>query len=223
MGRKRGFTLIELLVVIAILSILAGILFPVFARAKAAGKQAQCVSNLKQIGAAVGLYMADYDDVFPNAVDAVDKWRPEIWDAFPEFRDRIPYMPLLSEALQPYLKNHDVFHCPSDDGTDVVDDQPWAEFKTSPSLYAIYGSSYFFRTEIAFKFFSQTQFKLPSDVNVLFDAAGHWHGTGGRATARDPNLFGKLKGFRYGCLFGDLHVKSVTFDRLREAWNTPLE
>lgn len=56
---RRGFTLIELLVVIAIIAILAAILFPVFLSAKARASQAQCLSNLKQIGMATSMYMDD--------------------------------------------------------------------------------------------------------------------------------------------------------------------
>lgn len=215
--------MIELMVVIAIIALLAAIIFPVFSRAKAAAKQSVCLSNLKQIGSAIGLYMTDYDDVFPHAVDAVDKWRPEIWDAYPEFKARIPSMPLLSEAVQPYLKSREVFRCPSDDGTDVVDDHPWIEFKSAPTLFATYESSYFFRTEIAFKYFSQTQFRLPSDVNVLFDAAGHWHGSGGRIKKGERADNVRMRGFRYNTLFGDLRVKSLTFDQIQKAWFDPIE
>jgi prepilin-type N-terminal cleavage/methylation domain-containing protein len=60
---RQGFTLIELLVVIAIIAILAAILFPVFAQAKEAAKKTACISNLKQIGTGMGLYLADSDDV----------------------------------------------------------------------------------------------------------------------------------------------------------------
>jgi len=217
--------MIELLVVIAIIAILAGIIFPVFARAKAAAKQTACINNLKQIGASIGIYMTEYDDVFPSAVDPVDRYHPEIWDAEPEFQARIPYMPLLSEVVQPYLENADVFHCPSDDGTETVDDHPWLDFGSSPSMFATYKSSYFFRTEIAFKYFSQTMFQLPADINVLFDACGHWHGSGGRVHKNDngQGYTDKIRGFRYSTLYGDLHVKNVTFDKLREAWNTPLQ
>jgi prepilin-type N-terminal cleavage/methylation domain-containing protein/prepilin-type processing-associated H-X9-DG protein len=63
--KNKGFTLIELLVVIAIIAILAAILFPVFARARAKAQQTQCLSNVKQIGMAVKMYASDYDGSFP--------------------------------------------------------------------------------------------------------------------------------------------------------------
>jgi prepilin-type N-terminal cleavage/methylation domain-containing protein len=66
---KKGFTLIELLVVIAIIAILAAILFPVFAQAKAAAKKTACLSNGKQLGTAVNIYSADNDDRLPSIYD----------------------------------------------------------------------------------------------------------------------------------------------------------
>ena len=66
-GSRRGFTLIELLVVIAIIAILAAILFPVFAQARAKARQAQCLSNQKQLGVAFMAYVQDYDETFPMA------------------------------------------------------------------------------------------------------------------------------------------------------------
>jgi prepilin-type N-terminal cleavage/methylation domain-containing protein len=66
MNKRSGFTLIELLVVIAIIAILAAILFPVFAQAKAAAKTTQSISNMKQIGTGMQMYLGDYDDVYPN-------------------------------------------------------------------------------------------------------------------------------------------------------------
>ena len=62
---KRAFTLIELLVVIAIIAILAAILFPVFAQARAKARQTTCVSNARQIGMSVMMYVQDYDEGMP--------------------------------------------------------------------------------------------------------------------------------------------------------------
>jgi prepilin-type N-terminal cleavage/methylation domain-containing protein len=71
MKRRPAFTLIELLVVIAIIAILAAILFPVFARARAQARKATCASNLKQLGLAFLMYSQDYDETFPVHWDAL--------------------------------------------------------------------------------------------------------------------------------------------------------
>ena len=92
---RTAFTLIELLVVIAIIAILAAILFPVFAQARERARQAACLSNCKQIGLAVMMYAEDYDQAYPLYVHAPnhDQW----W----------------YETIQPYVKNKQVFVCPS--------------------------------------------------------------------------------------------------------------
>jgi prepilin-type N-terminal cleavage/methylation domain-containing protein len=224
MRKVKGFTLIELLVVIAILAILAAILFPVFARAKAAAKQTACISNIKQQGTATGLYMTDSDDLFPYAVDASDKYRPSIWAGNPAFQAQIAAMPLLSDALQPYVKNREVFKCPSDQGTKVLDNHFPDVFATQPSLFAVYASSYLFRTEVAFNHHSQTSIQQPASINLYFDAAGHWHGSGRALEANDDgNTFVNLiRGYRYTTLYGDFHAKSLDRARYDDCWATPL-
>jgi len=64
---KQAFTLIELLVVIAIIAILAAILFPVFAQAREKARATACLSNMKQIGLGIFMYVQDYDETMPMA------------------------------------------------------------------------------------------------------------------------------------------------------------
>lgn len=103
---KKAFTLIELLVVIAIIAILAAILFPVFAQAKEAAKKTQCLSNTKQIGTAIHLYIGDADDVLPPAYVYRNPYSPGNLDA-----TGIEHW---SGIMQPYIKNWNMFACPSD-------------------------------------------------------------------------------------------------------------
>jgi prepilin-type N-terminal cleavage/methylation domain-containing protein len=221
---RRAFTLIELLVVIAIIAILAAILFPVFARAKLAAKKTADLSNLKQIGNGIVLYMGDNDDFFPQMIDASDRFQPSIWAGQPEFAARIPNMPLVPEALETYVKSKDLFHSPVDTGTRVIDNHFPEPFVTSPSMWKTYGSSYLYRTEITFKFFSSTQFQLPAQVNVLFSGAGHWIGDGRALDPTDDfNTYVRLiTGYKYNTLFGDFHAKTLSRGQLDDAWALPL-
>lgn len=221
---KRGFTLIELLVVIAIIAILAAILFPVFAQAKKAAKGSACISNLHQQGAALMLYLNDNDDFFPQAVDPSDKAHPEMWAAYPAFMAKIPGMPLMHDVLQPYLKSKEIFHCPADNGSFVLDDHFPFVYNGSPSQYATFGSSYLYRTELTLTAQSQTTLSTPSDINVFFDGAGHWHGSSAAATTNDTTqqFADKVVHYRYNTLFGDIHAKALTNGQLWHAWSTPL-
>jgi prepilin-type N-terminal cleavage/methylation domain-containing protein len=84
MNSRRAFTLIELLVVIAIIAILAAILFPVFAQAKEAAKKTSSISNHKQFGTAVNIYLADYDDMMPLGFTTADGFTVDSIYASPE-------------------------------------------------------------------------------------------------------------------------------------------
>lgn len=103
--RRRAFTLIELLVVIAIIAILAAILFPVFAQAKAAAKKTASISNDKQITLAGIMYEADYDDMFP--IMATFGAAGVNNGAFVYFGGR-GYLPW-TQLVQPYMKNVDLY------------------------------------------------------------------------------------------------------------------
>jgi len=82
---RGGFTLIELLVVIAIIAILAAILFPIFAKAKARANQAQCQSNLRQIAMAALVYSDDYNGKLPNQMFTA---LPELYGPYIDKSDR---------------------------------------------------------------------------------------------------------------------------------------
>lgn len=98
--KRHGFTLIELLVVVAIIAILVTILFPVFARVREKARQTSCASNLRQLGAAVMIYARDYDG------------RLVLWNTHepPPGRCRGFWW---FETLQPYVRNAQVFACPT--------------------------------------------------------------------------------------------------------------
>jgi prepilin-type N-terminal cleavage/methylation domain-containing protein/prepilin-type processing-associated H-X9-DG protein len=104
--RPSGFTLIELLVVIAVIAVLAAILFPVFAKARGKARESSALSNLKQIGAALHMYAAEYDEHLP------DRW--PIWPGYREFYWRSPGEYDLPAHLNPYVKNPAVWYSPED-------------------------------------------------------------------------------------------------------------
>jgi prepilin-type N-terminal cleavage/methylation domain-containing protein len=220
----KAFTLVELLVVIGIILIIAALLFPAFARSKASAKQTACLTQLGQIGTTIGLYMTDSDDVFPIGVDASDKFGPGIWSFNPVWQARVTTLPLLSDLLQPYVKSKDVFRCPTDSGTEVLENNFPTPFASSPSLFQAYGSSYFLRTEIVLRALHGTSFQKPSGINVLFDAAGDWHGAGRELRPSDDTqtFLGLVHDFRYNVLFGDYHCKNLSHGGLQVLWATPL-
>jgi prepilin-type N-terminal cleavage/methylation domain-containing protein/prepilin-type processing-associated H-X9-DG protein len=110
---KSGFTLIELLVVIAIIAILASILFPVFGRARENARRSSCQSNLKQLGLGFTQYIQDYDERLPlTTAGPSGVGQPNGWMYY---SGSAPYTfdPARS-SLYPYIKNTQIFVCPSD-------------------------------------------------------------------------------------------------------------
>ncbi len=105
---RRAFTLIELLVVIAIIAILAAILFPVFANAREKAREVACISNLRQIGTAVRMYVQDYDETFP----IFHAYNTAASGAAPGK----PGHKGVEDEIMPYSKNTGIFKCPGRHG-----------------------------------------------------------------------------------------------------------
>jgi len=100
-NRKSGFTLIELLVVIAIIAILAAILFPVFAQAREKARATGCLSNAKQLGLGIAMYVQDHDEMVPRCqynVDGMASLANRTW----------------IQDVQPYVNNWPIARCPSE-------------------------------------------------------------------------------------------------------------
>ncbi len=210
MAARKGFSLIELLVVMGIIAILSAMLFPVFATAREKGRSARCMANLKQIGMAIDMYAQDYDERYPWAKDPADHYCWVIWSDFPQWQAWIPYMPWLTDVLSPYVRNREIWHCPSDHGFTELEDAG-IPFNGKPSSFQRFGTSYYYRTEIAFTGALVGSLSHPSEVNLIFDGHGSWHGRSNRRSRK-----------RWNILFADGHVKNVGRQQYDDAWMTPL-
>ena len=97
----RAFTLIELVVVIAIIAVLAAIVMPISRRVMHGARATACVSNERQLGAALNLYLADNNMTMP----AMEAGR----------RDKAEDVPVIDNTLSRYVNESKVFACPADD------------------------------------------------------------------------------------------------------------
>jgi len=225
----RGFTLIELLVVISIIALLTAILLPVFFSVRGKARQTVCVSNLRQIGMAISLYAQDADDLYPYGNDPSDLYsQPNIWQsdtAHPEYYNQVMLMLPLRDILMPYLQNNEIWHCPSDSGYTELDISAYDGFggvplDATPTAYQKYQTSYLYRTEIALlhtPYGSLTAYDAvgnaheSSEVNVLMDGNGSWHG----------GLLVSQK--RYNELMGDGHVINQNVAQFGETWKLQIK
>lgn len=133
--RLKAFTLIELLVVIAIIAILAAILFPVFSQAKEAAKRTVELSQAREIGLCVKMYLSDNDDEMP------------IFYAYNS--DPTIYSPAAHHGtellLAPYSHSKDLFKSPLDSGSPYLAQDPGLQrFGLASTYFQAYGSSYRF-------------------------------------------------------------------------------
>ena len=218
---QSAFTLIELLVVIAIIAILAAILFPVFAQAREQARASVCVSNTRQIGLAVGMYLQDFDETEPIFF-AYNTTTPG--GASAKAGDAA-HQGVEVEIL-PYTKNKDIFKCPDDLGGPSIKDTTYG-CPGRDSYASCYGSSYRF-TKCAYSIvpgyssqnndttqFTQLQvtklaaFALPAETRIMRDEMAPWFGrtdTGGQY-GYYPDYYLQWHTRGMGIVFADGHSK----------------
>jgi prepilin-type N-terminal cleavage/methylation domain-containing protein len=190
--RLRAFTLVELLVVIAVITILAALLFPVFAQAREGARRTSCLSNLHQLGSAICMYVSDYDDRFPFALDAYT--HSIVTDVFPDpYLKTAQTMPVFHEIMQPYVRSRAVYRCPSEHPN---------PYGIEENLFDKYGCSYQYLQYPAVLQWTEATFEKPAESLLMCDYATGWHGGTSYLDYRDNELF------------ADYHVKNVEFSYL---------
>jgi prepilin-type N-terminal cleavage/methylation domain-containing protein len=133
--KKRAFTLIELLVVIAIIAVLMAILMPALSRAKDQARRLHCINNVKTLTFTWLLYKDDNDDKMVGGHPARTS---DAWMLGPRGNDPDP-LERCKEGLRqgllfPYVKNIDVYRCPSDDRTTRQGMYTFGSFSISGAL-----------------------------------------------------------------------------------------
>ena len=217
--QNSGFTLIELLVVIGIIALLAAIIFPVYSQVRRKSYQTTCLSNLRQIGMATLMYAQDYDDHLLWGGDPSDLHSGG-W--FGDNAVKVATMKPQQEVLFPYLKNKEIWHCPSDFGFDKSGPADETYLSTHPSSFIQYGSSYYTYTYLILleKPISIMQITTMdgktggvANIGFFFDATGYWHG----------GSQGDLRNYRMNVAFLDGHAKSLGFSEYQPLWSLQIQ
>ena len=236
MRHRTAFSLIELLIVIGILSLLAALLFPVFERTRENGRAAVCLSNMRQIGMSLNLYVQDYDETFPmNRFP--DESHSEGKCALTG--DTSSYPLSTSEeskinwrrVMQPYLKNKAVTVCPSNPYamTSRYPNAPWGDqtnkFYTLkdylPLSYAYNGN--FFHEAVPSCLYKEAkdrprslpEISAPSNLILLTESRTPYPDIGtwlvGFGTDQSGKGYFQAHNGQITFLFSDLHVKRLKF------------
>jgi prepilin-type N-terminal cleavage/methylation domain-containing protein/prepilin-type processing-associated H-X9-DG protein len=197
---KTAFTLVELLVVIAIIAILAALLLPTLASAKAQGKRAGCLSNLRQIELATQMYANDYGTYPPTWIDDQTLWM---------------------DLIQPYIgkpvgeQNASVYLCPANSQR--------VPLPYDPTIFLSYGMNCFNFGGAATCFWYGVNVNLvrqPWDTIIYADcpSAVYWCGGGGTFTNPVVNVDYRHPENSFVAAYCDGHVQVKTLTT-REEWD----
>jgi len=211
MKKRTGFTLIELLVVIAIIAILAAILFPVFAQAREQARMSTCLSNFKQMGLGVMMYVQDWDETYPTS----------LLHALPGGGDCGQKIITWKSETAPYVKNLGVYKCPSNKHNNQPDETKGDDsvgLPVFPISYAYSGSA-LWSGDTGQKPITLGMVTEPARFIMLVESNQACADMGIWALKTDSKSWGLTQGYfvhptkRMQALFFDGHAKSTKFSQ----------
>jgi prepilin-type N-terminal cleavage/methylation domain-containing protein/prepilin-type processing-associated H-X9-DG protein len=214
--QRRAFTLIELLVVIAIIAVLASLLFPALSRSKAKAESLTCVSNIKQLSLAWGLYADDFNDWLvnnhgvPETLARRQTWANNVQD-WTASDDNTNLTFLSDSKLGPFASRATrIYKCPADRMP-----APNGQHIRSMSMNAMVGNpgelTNRFNPQYV-QFFKKAQILTPSGIFVFLDEHADTLNDGFFVNTLEEPMWGNLPGSYHNgganFSFADGHVES---------------
>lgn len=207
--KNFGFTFAELLCVIVIIASLATLIFPVIFQVKRFSYRGVCIGNLRQLGQACELYMADHDDHYPYGVNCFERVAPD-FSLGRARQDSPENYPLIVAGIKGYVPNlASILKCPLDSGRYFIGPR----LTLAPLYPNNAGSSYLFADLLTGQ--TSSFWTNPAESVWSADASGDWH-----LPAPDKFSFGSVNVLNY-----DWHVSkrgNVKTQIVYPSWNNEL-